>query len=319
MSFEGADSQPMRASWSVVDVRMSMEDQAIDSDILSVLANCDASELGDDPVSLVQAAPPAAPAAFHSRTFAPMRDQDMLPAEFGCFNIAEGVPTLAAVGSMKQESLQHEVGNEHAVVARVGAGNLFSTPGADVKEEPPITAIDPLTDSFDIPMFDAPAENNMHSLSQLNSFSGGVSPDLPRVDGVNSIQVFKTDTPSEAKYHDPGTPLQGIPAKLGRLNIDNSAGWRDVTSILNEPDSEEQLPQDAQQPQQLAQPQDQLTWTKSGMLGSAFSSNDMDHAQLSALRTSNVTMDWHTASKLAVSSSSVFFQVRFIHRSAMVC
>lgn len=330
LPLESAEAQPLRSSWSVTDVTMSMDDQAIDSDILSVLANCDPGELGDGPAPLVaqNETVPASTSTFHSQTFSPMEDQDMLPVGLECFKIAEDVPAVDAAGSLKRESyrdglsLQHDVGNVDPVGGGVGGGSsLFSAPDdlpADAKvameavdvalASSSVAAFNPPADNFDMPTFDAPAENDSHTLSQINSFSSSVTNEL--VEGLNAIRAFGMDTTDDAELHDPGTPLQGIPTKLGKLNIENNACWRDVASLLSEPDSEEQLPQDPQQPQQLAQPQEQLMWTKDGVFGSAFSTGGGNRAQNPALATSSAEMDWESTSKLATSSSNIYLQVR---------
>ncbi|KAF4147952.1 hypothetical protein GN958_ATG02856 [Phytophthora infestans] len=66
---------------------LSSHDQAIDSDILSVLANCD--DLGDASV-LDFGAPPSSTSSYHSTTsFAESEDTEMLPVGMECFKIAE--------------------------------------------------------------------------------------------------------------------------------------------------------------------------------------------------------------------------------------
>ncbi|RAW29430.1 hypothetical protein PC110_g14205 [Phytophthora cactorum] len=66
---------------------LSSDDQAIDSDILSVLANCD--DIGDPSVLDFGGGPPST-SSYHSNTsFADSEDTEMLPVGMECFKIAE--------------------------------------------------------------------------------------------------------------------------------------------------------------------------------------------------------------------------------------
>lgn len=313
---------------------MSMEDQAIDSDILSVLANCEPGDLVDGPVSLVahNEVAPTSPPVFHSQTFTSMEDQDMLPVGLDCFKITEDRPVIDTVGNVKRESyrsglsLQHDGGNVAQVGGDIGdARALYSAPAGlsvDVNEmamasadealtSPSVTAFNPSTDSFGMTAFDAPVENNSHSLSQINIFNDSVK--IGHVDRLSSIPAFEMDTVGSTKMQDPGTPLQGIPTKLGKLNIENN--WRDVTSLLNEPDSEEHLHQESQQVQQ---PQEHFNWTKDSSLGSAVPAGSVARAQKPALTMTSAEMDWRSPSKFAPPSSDLYLQTSGLHTDSAI-
>ncbi|RLN96957.1 hypothetical protein BBJ28_00000703 [Nothophytophthora sp. Chile5] len=88
-SFEWPNSQQLATS------TVSSDDQAIDSDILSVLASCDEPTLafqapGDD-------VDPSSTHSFHSNSnasFGDSEDAEMLPVGLECFKITEGIPSI---------------------------------------------------------------------------------------------------------------------------------------------------------------------------------------------------------------------------------
>lgn len=85
-------------------------DQAIDSDILSVLADCDSSDMGDAASMEFAANGPPSSSSYHSHTSygggGDSEDQDMLSPGMECFDIAEHVPTTTiATGGLRINDL----------------------------------------------------------------------------------------------------------------------------------------------------------------------------------------------------------------------
>ncbi|KAG2510606.1 hypothetical protein JM16_008492 [Phytophthora kernoviae] len=102
---------------------VSSDDQAIDSDILSVLANCDASDLTD---STVLDFGSSGPPSFQSSTsFGENEDAEMLPVGLDCFKIAENTPTsVMGVGGESPGFIAH---NE--TEPTVGLSDIFGVDG----------------------------------------------------------------------------------------------------------------------------------------------------------------------------------------------
>ncbi|KAK1930807.1 hypothetical protein P3T76_013764 [Phytophthora citrophthora] len=77
---------------------LSSDEQAIDSDILSVLANCDADEIGDSQVLDFGGGPPSTSSFQSNSSFGKNEDTEMLPVGMECFKISENatLPTEEA-------------------------------------------------------------------------------------------------------------------------------------------------------------------------------------------------------------------------------
>ncbi|KAG7398805.1 hypothetical protein PHYBOEH_010437 [Phytophthora boehmeriae] len=105
-SFEWPPSA-VAATGQLPTTSVSSDDQAIDSDILSVLANCDASDLTD---STVLDFGSSGPPSFQSSTsFGDNEDAEMFPVGLDCFKIAENTPTTSvmAVGGESAGFIAH--------------------------------------------------------------------------------------------------------------------------------------------------------------------------------------------------------------------
>lgn len=76
---------------------LSSDEQAIDNDILSVLANCDAEDTGDSSVLKLREGPPST-SSYHSSTrYGEVEDTGMLPVGMECFEIAENATIPAQI------------------------------------------------------------------------------------------------------------------------------------------------------------------------------------------------------------------------------
>ncbi|KAG7392121.1 hypothetical protein PHYPSEUDO_002345 [Phytophthora pseudosyringae] len=84
---------------------LSSDEQAIDSDILSVLANCDSDEIEDPAMLDFGGGPPSTSSYQSSASFAESEDAEMLPVGMECFKIAEHatLPTEDAQGFVMKE------------------------------------------------------------------------------------------------------------------------------------------------------------------------------------------------------------------------
>ncbi|CAH0492671.1 unnamed protein product [Peronospora farinosa] len=76
---------------------LSSDEQAIDSDILSVLANCDAEDTGASSVLSFEGGPPSANSYQSSTSYGDIEDTGMLPVGMECFKIAENATLPAQV------------------------------------------------------------------------------------------------------------------------------------------------------------------------------------------------------------------------------
>ncbi|KAL3660424.1 hypothetical protein V7S43_014577 [Phytophthora oleae] len=81
---------------------LSSDEQAIDSDILSVLANCDADEIGDPEVLDFGGGPPPTSSFQSNSSFGKSDDTEMLPVGMECFKISENATLPTEEARMKE-------------------------------------------------------------------------------------------------------------------------------------------------------------------------------------------------------------------------
>lgn len=329
LPLHAANADMNASSWSLEDVAMPMDEQAIDSDILSVLADCDPSDLGDASSIHVSSGPPSTTASsFQASPFAQLEDQEMLPVGLECFNMAGVAPTgspSTADGDPKRESFSDgfdDDSHEHDLcnVEDDGGGPVLPM-SADIAQDNhgmkgsstlrlgAFNSASSVSNAFGLGSFAVDkSENDGHTLSQINTL-GGIADNPSSVHSLNSIVHFHDDAMSTtAGLPDPGTPLHGIPTKLEKLNIDNNACWRDVASLLAEPEDEDLPPRQHNQ-----EAHESLSWMKEPANDPALSlAADPNSPRLADLTpiAAPTEMDWRTT-KLSTTSTG-FFQVRLL-------
>ncbi|GMF41867.1 unnamed protein product [Phytophthora fragariaefolia] len=88
---------------------LSSDEHAIDSDILSVLANCDAEDI-NDPSVLDFAGPPSSSSFQSSTSFGERDDTEMLPVGMECFKISENALLMTETHEFTMNEPEAELG-----------------------------------------------------------------------------------------------------------------------------------------------------------------------------------------------------------------